>query len=290
VRIPSDVELSFAFRELARRIGVGKAWTVIGILWSHLAIQARSHRRCGIYEGQWISHLWEVLKRADVPDAAPHLTDSHLIEPAGKDFYCALFHASNPELDGSYVPDGKSWKLEWEKFRDRQVTDTKQSVDLLPAECWIVSGGSIPASLMNRAWVLVNTLDLITARKGRKPESMTPLTMQAAARVVSQHSEAKLSIVLRRFLSMSRPKNNPILPLTTQECLANFDDLILAVMPTEGFCDWLKKTETPPDYETPKRQADAIRDELLGVPVPEPDVAGSPATSDSAVDGGVHPS
>lgn len=261
-----DIELSFPFRELARRIGVGHTWVAIGVLWSHLATQAKAHGRCGVYEGAWISHLWSALQRCDIPTdlIESHLAESRLLVKSGDDYFCELFSCMNPELDASYIPDSNSWMLEWNNFKKKQEEKTEDHVDQLPKEAWQMPDGSIvPRTMMNRAWVLVNTLDIITTRKPRNPKDILPPTMHTALSVIACHNDSRLSVILRRFLAMSRPRMNKALPHTTRDCLANFDDLILAVMPNDGFLDWVKKTEAPPNYRSPQIESVAIKKELL---------------------------
>ena len=107
MRMPDDIELSFQFRELSRRIGAGNAWIVLGTLFSHLASQVKFHGRAGIYEGKWFHHYLTAVEKAGVQSVglSEILVESSVISVAGDDFYCQLFASYNAEMDATYVPD-----------------------------------------------------------------------------------------------------------------------------------------------------------------------------------------
>lgn len=275
MKIPDDIELSFQFRELNKSFG-GKAWIIFGILWSQLAAQAKTHGRAGMYERRWFHHLCSALEKAGVETAEVEakLVESEMLRESGDDYFCPIFAGCNHEMDWSHIPETSEWSKQWDSFMQTTARNGLQVQRKLPKPVWYLPrGGTVPTAVMNRAIVLISTLDQIL-RTPRKPESMTPFLIQAAVAVVGDHTDLKLSVVLRRFLSLSRPSLSPKLPRTTEDCLRHFDDLIVGIMPNDGFVDWLKKTDIPP-YENGTTRTEGIISELAGVHVSEPAMAGA---------------
>jgi hypothetical protein len=275
--LPSDIELSFPYRDLVSRMGAVKAAFLFLRLWSDLAQQVRTHGRSGICEARFVELYRKSIAEATVDgDAVAILTECGLVQAQSNgDLLCPIFHDYNEHLDASFVPMASKWLAKWQKFE----ADMKERAPLMntkvPTGAWYYPDGTVITDKeMNRAIVLISTLDLIFKSKPRRPEDMGIGLLQSAAKLVQTHSEVKLSAVLSRAMGITRKKRIPGFPLTTEDAIKRFDDFIILVMPTEGFEAWSKRVSKSPDDHEPSqekantaigRELDTAAAELSGV-------------------------
>lgn len=263
--IPDDIELAFPFRELQKRIGKN-VWLVVGRLFCDLTHQAKYHGRCGRYEAKWWPHFLASINNGGIiggEDVEAALLESQFVVRIGEDYFCELFYRANPQLDRSYIPPTAKWFRDWDKFVTKLAGRSSQIIDRLPQATWYLPNGDIIAkSVMSQSIVLINTLDIICRRDTRVVEDYTPQLIQTASVICSGHSPIKLSIALKRFLSVSRPFLRAQYPRTTEDCLRRFDDLVLLLLPDEGYEAWQKKIESP-EHETEPQRATGITREML---------------------------
>lgn len=265
--LPADFELWFPYKELAIRLGSPGAAFVFNRVWSDLAFQTRVHGQAGIYKKEYLSHLENSVK--EVPDAMRALLNSGFCkERRNGDWWCPIFSCYNYHLDHSYVPADPAWLQAWtDWFNDMMEVGRTLHRRVRPLAWYLPeNGAAVSEKLMNRALVLCNILDRILTRKARKPDDIAVPTVQNALRVCIKHSDAKLAVITKRFMAVSRPHLNPTLPNTTEYALEHFDDLIVLLLPNDGFEAWHNRIENmklvDDHIEDPNTIANDISNEL----------------------------
>jgi hypothetical protein len=269
--IPCDLELMFPYKELVKRLGEVQAAFVFQRLWCHLALQARAHGRSGLYKAEYLPHFEDTTKA--VPDAIKALRNSGIVRVIKDgDLFCPLFYHYNSHLDMSFVPPSVKWIGDWDKWREKMAERGKGQAAWIPKLAWYLPNGeTVPETVMNRALVLINILDVILHRYPRQPKDLEVGTIHAAIRVVQRNAEGKLSVVTKRFLAVSRPSKNPLYPPTTEEALEQWDDLVIMISPDDGFEAWMRRIDNLQPIETyaeeSKHEAvgEAVNNELTEV-------------------------
>jgi len=269
--LPPEIELSFPFRALRDRVGAHLASHLFLRLWCDLAFQARLHGETGVYRAQDLPLFCRSVDRAD---ADKLLKECGLVkERENGDLWCPIFYEHNAHLDKSWVPPTSKWLSDWIEFQRRlEASADLAMTSKLPKEAWYLPGGEVvPEGIMNRAMVIIQSIDVILRTRKRDYSTVSVALAQGAAGVALRHSPTKISVVLKRFLAMSRPQLNPMLPPTTEQAVLHFDDLIMLVCPDEGFGSWLKRIETEPNHQNEEEAvsdsiARELSEKLSGIP------------------------
>jgi len=257
--LPADIELSFAYRRLSNLLGQSNAAFVFNRLWLDLAFQTRVHGKAGLYQKAYLHHFSKSTALAG--DAIAAAIDSGLVvQNNNGDLFCPIFFEYNAHLDMSYIPPTARWLSHWEKWEAGLAESLKGAAKKVPQAFWYLPGGEvITESCMNRALVLIHALDFILHRKPRSPKELDMGTVQGACAIVTKHSDVKISVFLKRFMSLSRPRLNPLYPATTEDALLKFEDLLVLTSPDEGFEAWIKRVTTQNEEEN---QPEAVGREL----------------------------
>ena len=273
--LPAELELTFQYRSLQEELGAAITAAVFQRLWIDLALQTRVHGDAGYYKAFYIPGFVDRLDKLFPKlqgigaKIAQSLVRSKLIEvKANGDWYCPMFFEFNGHLDKQHVPPSLMWAKDWEKFWEKLKAVAPTLNKTVDRTAWYRQDGStVTESTMNRALVLICNLDTIIRRHAREPQELPVPLIHAACDVVTKHGELKLAAVLKRFMAMSRPRNNALAPSTTEEAIKVFDDLIVFVCPDEGFEKWVnhieKNNEDTGKYEA-ESTAEDISQELAG--------------------------
>jgi hypothetical protein len=280
IQFPAEIELTFPYRELEAKCGRAPAAFVIQRLWCDLAFQTQLHGKAGVYSAGHIPRFCNTMTGIGVPDAAAALRESgFVIVRENGDWFCEMFYHWNGHLDMSYIPPTVEWMNSWVLYvKDCEENALAFQKEWITQPAWYLpSGDVIPDSMMNRVTVLIHLLDRIL-RRNKREEPLDPVTVQAAYHVVKNNSPAALSVVLRRFMAVSRPRLNPLYPATTEEALRDFDDLRILISPDEGYDAWIRRIEAKAftHEETPSQEA--IADELKRLRKDIPGVHPQPGT------------
>lgn len=267
---PAEIELTFQYRSMVSDMGPIITAAVFQRLWVDLAFQARVHGNAGLYRADYTAGLQDRLNKlfplAENAGAriAQCLVRSKFIEVRSNgDWYCPLFYEFNNDLDKHYVPPTLAWAKDWTKFMESVKEAAPTMSNKIPRTAWYRQDGQIiPEIMMNRALVLLNNLDIIIHREAREPQDLPVPLIHAAAEVVAKHGDLKLSAILKRFMAMSRPRQHPLAPPTTEDAIKIFDDLIFFVCPDEGFEAWVKQVERKTDEHEAESIAENITEEL----------------------------
>ncbi len=278
--LPADISLSFQYRDLVAAVGELRAAFLFHRLWSDLAFQSRVHGKAGVYAERHLPYFLSTLLPAGDPDASfQALLDSRLLILKDGDAHCPIFADFNLHLDCDWIPPTAAWRYEWNAMVNMLAEDAGRATHRIPKLArFLPDGGQASDEELRRALWWINTLDRIlmtdTGRtkgwsgrgKGVRIDNIRDVqeipipTFHRAVEIVRQHSDAALSVILRRFLSLSRPRLNPMLPPTTEEALERFDSHLLPLLtPDEGFEAWIKQVDSM--CENPELYADDQRDE-----------------------------
>jgi hypothetical protein len=293
LHFPAEIELTFPYRRLEDACGKVHSAFVFQRLWSDLGWQTMTHGKSGIYRAAYLPRFCSVMASLGVKDAAKSLSESGFIDVRENgDWFCPIFFHYNGHLDSSYVPPTLEWMNEWVKFTEKLEVNVLAFHKLIDETHWFLPNGDvIPESIMNRAIMVTHTLDIILRQSPRDWKTLPKATLQAACHIAQKHSAAKLAVILRRFLAVSRPRLNPLFPPTTEEALRDFEDLVILASPDEGMDAWIKRIEAKAltHEETPTEEAISAElrqhaDQLSGIhPQPDPVGGGEPGPTGEAV-------
>ena len=264
IHVPSDLELTFPYRELVAILGPVKSAFLIQRFWSDLAFQAKIHGNAGRYAEEYVSRFDLCMTENGIANASDILVQCKFCtRKQGVGLDCQLFADFNYHLDKSYVPPTLEWAAAWSRYVD--LIRTKKGPELnkkITRAAWYWPNAEpISEAVMNRALALIHGLDIILVRRARDPEELGIGIIQSACAICRDHSDTKVTAVLKRFMSMCRPLVPRVSPKTTEEVLSDFSAFIAYVYPDEGFEAWLKAVEIP-RFDEEKQRTEAIHEEI----------------------------
>lgn len=220
VRIPLDMEGLAEFRRTSGRLGDAEARALALVLWLGLGFSARSHERPGF-----------------LPDddarvfLGPRLGDCERdgwIKAVDGGYLCQHFARANdgegPESKGQYAarmsrvgPTGR-----------RLQRDNSQLTMLIPdASQRDEHGHEIATVDLQRATLLIRTLDAMLGAPSRSPNQFSPGIMACAVGVVRSLDAGNVELELRRI---ARHQKGPILNgLSPENVLARWRDLLASL-------------------------------------------------------------
>ena len=149
-----------------------------------------------------------------------------------------MFNLSNKVLDASYTQFNAKGgaNSSFQRKRSKIESGAVSFVSQLPKECSFNSGSApLTPEQLRRAVMLIKTLDAVLKIPDRKPEKYTPGMIQAAVDVGSRYSEEKIVTILCRL----NLKKNTGMRNETGSLLEKFDELVVRIMPNDGYVKWL---------------------------------------------------
>lgn len=233
---PRDFYCFNQYRNIMKVLGESSAIIVLDMLWIHLGYQVEVHGVSGFLERDAMGMLLRELPipQPQLEKVVPALLQSKLLRARGEHFECPLFTYYNPEIDANYIPDDSKWHL-YDRARSQYVEDSSETTAKIPKDSWVVNGEKVTPADMNRIVMLVKTVDGILKLGKRTPAEFDPPLIHAASRVIREFSEAQLSVVLKRLWLK---KNTSGIPRSTAQLLNDFNSVMIAIMPNDGFLKW----------------------------------------------------
>lgn len=299
-QLPSDIEMSFPYKELVRMTSPQIAAFLTLRLWSDLTMQTRVHGRTGVYQGDLLHHYLESVSSIKIAKGTLRAEDvllrSKILRKDGDDYFCPIFHEYNAHLDHHYIPPTFPWLHDWTMCQRRVRKHAIAKLNDVHNMAWTLPDGShVTKDEMERAMALIYTLDVITCgtvkRYGetddvkqtrrhqlRDPERVSIGAAHSAVDVIRKYGDARVATILRRFMSKSRPRLDPLLPPTTEQCLKNWSQLLALIKPDEGWDVWERRLDcnlSHPDDNDPTARTEAIRAELERTAITTPAVPGT---------------
>lgn len=235
---PRDFACLNQFVRLRKVLGDSSAVIVVDGLWTQLGYQLEIHGASGFFEFKDAELFLRSLPipQDQKPVVMSALLESGFLRVQGHDFDCPLFLYYNPELDKNYIPDANKWYI-YDRARNQMEEDKSATVTKLPKDCWFVEETRVMPGDMNRIVMLVKTVDGILKLGRRAPEEYDTPLIHAALRVIQSHTDARLDIILKR-LWIKRSTNG--IPRNTVAVLNQFEDVLVAIMPNDGFLNWAR--------------------------------------------------
>lgn len=211
--------------------------------WVDLAYQAEHYGKPGFFAHQ------EVESFTKAGGAIELLLESNMLKPAGDDYFCGWFAKVNREMDPDYIDRRirNTVNRKYDEGRIRALKGSENLMNSLPEDAWLSDTGKHSPQDMNRAVVLIRTLDTITDRDVRTLEQFSVELVKEALYVCSLHPASKLEFILKRIYANKhdvvgkQQRKPPVLSNITEKLLADFSTVVLQVWPDEGWYMWEKK-------------------------------------------------
>jgi hypothetical protein len=159
---------------------------------------------------------------------------------------CPIFEFYNAELDSSFVPPDVD--ANWKTFRSGQkamLEETPQLLQDMPPTSWFLEDGrKLEEPEMRRVVMLVKSVDAILRVGKRGPTEYDLPHVHAAAAIIRDYSDVKIMVILKRGFEVTRKRGLPVgLPRNTLRFLQRWEDVIAAIMPSDGFERWAKRSQ-----------------------------------------------
>jgi hypothetical protein len=239
--LPRDFQAYSCYRRLRDMIGDNAALCLFVRLWVELGYQIDVHGGSGVFSKKEAQAFLDSLPIGPEKTAAfGSLVNSQCLIPSGEDYVCPMFVLANKDLDANYVPDSQRAQL-LSAFNKRIQKIDKNAIPFtatIPPECWSVDDRIMTQEEMKRAVMLIKTIDAVLRSPDRQAYDYTPGLCQAALQVTKDYTENKLHVILR---TMFIKRSTCGLNRSTEYYLNHFEDVVLKLMPDEGFIKWSKK-------------------------------------------------
>jgi hypothetical protein len=239
---PRDYACFSQFSKLSKLLGEGSALIVIEVLWVQLGYQVEIHGTSGFLAQGDVEIYLRALPIPDPqkPEVMPALLASEWLKPRGEHYECPLFFHYNPEIDKDFIPDDSRHYL-FDRAREQYLHESSGVVANVPPDCWTVSDDvKITPAEMNRIVMLVKTVDGILRLGKRESHEYDMALVHTGYRVIQQFTELQLGIILKRLWLK---KNARGIPRNTVQLLNDFDNVMIAIMPNDGFLKWARRTD-----------------------------------------------
>lgn len=210
-------------------------------LWTNLAYQVMQHGHPGRFNPD------EILTFDAISDegAFQRLCDAGVLTPdptAPGWWFCKLFADANYTLGDDWVPDDEKRYLV-QKVREGMEKASKKAmgvINQLPESAWAKLDNSTASfGERNRVIILIRTVDATCKLAERKAEEFTDGIIADALRVCQKHPPAQLDAILRRLYYRQRShKPDARVPKDPELLLKHWDDVVLWIMPEEGWDKW----------------------------------------------------
>ncbi len=238
LNLPRDYRATNQFFHLKRAVGEANAIIIVDSLWVQLGYQLEIHGISGFFQASDMAAFMENTP-VQCPNIMERLVESGWLSRRGENYECPLFFYYNPELDKDYIP--KFASARYIQFSRNEPVIRRESNTLvaeLPQELWEGFDRTriLPAE-MNEAIVLIKTVDGILSLGKRQLKEYTLPLIHAALRVVQVYGGSKLKVIMRRLFVR---RSDQGLPRNTTQLLDKFDDMVVSIMPDEGYVKWAK--------------------------------------------------
>lgn len=240
--LPRDFESYNCFRKFKSLIGHHstaheKAVYVFVKLWTELGYQVDIHGGSGVFKNSERELFGDSIGD---PAHFDKLVQSEVLIPSGEDWVCPMFTMTNRELDKDHIPFTARGRLV-QNFNRKHAKLSKAAtpfVAKLPPESWTLEGGAtIKPDQMRRIVMLIKTIDSVLRLTDRLPENYTPGLIHDTLRVVTNYSDDKVTIIMRRL----HIKKTTGMRRSTDYLLANFDEMVAKIMPDDGYVQWSRE-------------------------------------------------
>lgn len=175
-------------------------------------------------------------------DPIAKLEEAGWVKDEGDVFWCSVWQRFNYDLDVDFVEQSAVRRriTEWQKQIEQIEDKSSNTVENFPAEWLNVTDEPCDKKEMNRAVILVLTLDSITGRasdRGRNDWSRGTIT--TAVLITRAYPPWKMKAVLRAAW-FARQRHE--FPQNTEFILANWESVVANVMPSEGWAKYRDRT------------------------------------------------